>query len=382
MRMVTVLVLILTWLAPAGQAATIRVARDGSGDFSVVADAVLAASSGDTISIAPGVYPEVRTFETPGGLFEYITLVGQSELTIVGDDRDTVILGPTTPAPDLETGPGGIVTSVTGNVRVRGVTVRNVAAGVWGNDAWMEVEDCRFTGNRGGVIASISGFVTVRDCEFIGSTDSGILVYSALGGDGALVERCTFVDNLYGIDFQPSNCVLLDSVFQGGVVGTLVSFGGSADIRRCEFRDMDFFGLSIHQGARVSLYDSTFNAGMAVNISFDGHLVGSRNVLEGGTYATVDIIHRSAVDFTGNHILNAGGWSVDGFDDGGPPLKHKDFTGNYWGTTDTAQIDEWIRDRSDDPIINYVVIDYLPLAEQPIPVESTSFGEFKARFEP
>ena len=49
----------LVSVASTAQARTWRVARDGSGDFMIVAEAVEAAASGDTISIAPGVYPEV-----------------------------------------------------------------------------------------------------------------------------------------------------------------------------------------------------------------------------------------------------------------------------------------------------------------------------------
>jgi hypothetical protein len=53
----TLLILVGTVSVP-GHAATIRVAKDGTGDFTVVADGVLAADSGDTVSIGPGVYEE------------------------------------------------------------------------------------------------------------------------------------------------------------------------------------------------------------------------------------------------------------------------------------------------------------------------------------
>ena len=132
-------------------AATIRVAQDGSGDFTLVADGVLAAASGDTVTIGPGVYPEIRTFDTPGGPTDYVAEVEVSELTIIGDSRDTVILGPAVPAANLELAPAGIVTSVTGNVRVEGVTLRNQFAGIQGMGTWINVDDCRFVGNYFGV---------------------------------------------------------------------------------------------------------------------------------------------------------------------------------------------------------------------------------------
>ena len=56
------------------QAATWTVEKDGSGDFTVIQDAVNAASGGDTILIGPGRYAETRPFSLPGW----------TEATIVG----------------------------------------------------------------------------------------------------------------------------------------------------------------------------------------------------------------------------------------------------------------------------------------------------------
>ena len=110
-------------------------------------------------------------------------------------------------------------------------------------------------------------------------------------------------------------------------------------------------------------------------------MIGSGNELQGGTDTTLWINRLdSTLDFHGNHILNSGGFSVFARFSAGPPLIVHDFSGNYWGTTDTDQIDAWIEDRFDDPTVNYVVVDYLPLAEGPVSNEPSSFGSFKARF--
>lgn len=378
---VLLLVITILLLAGSGHTATIRVARDGSADFTVVPEAVSAAAAGDTVRIAPGVYPEVLPFETPGGITEYVAEVEVSELTILGDDRDSVILGPATPAADLDDGPGGIVTSTTGNVRVRGVTVRNLHAGVWGNDAWIDVEDCRFVGNHFGVAATLTGPAMVRNCEFVANASKGVLVYSSRGGAGALVEDCRFVDNLYGVDFQPLNCKLRDCSFEGGVAGAQVSFAGSAIVRNCSFSGILSVGFGILGGSQAYLYDNVFEADMYFNVVVVGLLVGSRNELKGGTTVTLRIPSDfSVLDFHENHILNAGGLSVEAYSNTGPPLRTHDLSRNYWGTTDTEQIDAWIRDRHDDPDFNYIIVDYQPLAEQPIPTESTTFGELKARY--
>ena len=84
--------------------------------------------------------------------------------------------------------------------------------------------------------------------------------------------------------------------------------------------------------------------------------------------------------FNGNHILNNGGLSVRGGPgDPGLGVATHDFTGNYRGTTDTAQIDAWIEDRNDASNI-WQLIDYQPLEGSPVDSDESSFGEFKARF--
>ena len=361
-------------------AATIRVAQDGSGDFTLVADGVLAAASGDTVTIGPGVYPEIRTFDTPGGPTDYVAEVEVSELTIIGDSRDTVILGPAVPAANLELAPAGIVTSVTGNVRVEGVTLRNLSSGIQGVGTWFEVSDCRFEGCYFGVDSFITGFATVRNTEFLNNQHTAVLVFSARGGTGALVEGCQFIDNRGGIDFQPAGCEVRDSTFEGGIVGVQVSFAGTARIERCSFDGMLNIGVGIIGGSQGFVYDCTFLPTMALNINLSGRLVGSGNVLLGGTFTTIRTQYNSAVEFNNNHILNIGGFSVEARNGGSPPIRTQDFTGNYWGTTDTAQIDAWIHDLNDQPNVNYILVDYSPLAEHPIPVETTNIGALKAQY--
>jgi hypothetical protein len=56
-----------------------------------------------------------------------------------------------------------------------------------------------------------------------------------------------------------------------------------------------------------------------------------------------------------------------------------DFSGNYWGTTNTTEIDAWIQDRSDDPA-NFAIIDYLPLADGSVATEKKSWGAIKSMF--
>jgi hypothetical protein len=52
---------------------------------------------------------------------------------------------------------------------------------------------------------------------------------------------------------------------------------------------------------------------------------------------------------------------------------------NYWGTTDTALLDQWIYDGNDNEEVD-IFIDYLPLADGPVQTESTTWGALKSLF--
>lgn len=362
-------------------ARTWRVARDGSGDFIIVAEAVDAAASGDTISIAPGLYPETPVRELDAGPFELSARVTQGELTIIGDDRDLVVVGPAVPSDDLERGPLGIVVLPDCNLRISGVTVQNSSRGVDTNGEWVDVRDCKFIQCWQGVRCVLSGIAYVRDSYFESIEDAGVMVFNARGGDGALVERCEFVRNGLGIDFQPLNCYVRDSSFDGqgwGSVGVQVSFGGAGHVDCCTFTSHDNYGVVGTSGAQVFINDCVFEPDMQVNLSVEGLLVGTRNHLGGGTFATLMFNKLSTIDFHGNHILNAGGYSVRAYS-GPEPVKYFDLSNNYWGTTDSAQMDEWIYDRNDRDTY-WAIVDYLPMADQPIPTEDSSMGRLKSSF--
>lgn len=365
-------------------ARTWRVARDGSGDFAVISDAVNAASSGDVISIGPGEYPETPTQPYPIGVVPGVAWVTQDHLTFVGDGRDLVVVGPVEPAPEnRELAPYGIVGSSSTSLSVSGISFRNLSSAVeGGQSATIEVSNSRFTGGWVGVSTIGSGWLTVRDCIFIDYQDAAVMVFSMFDPHGALVERCEFYRCGLGIDFQPDNCAVLDSTFDGqgwGSVGVQVSFGGEALIERCTFAAHDNYGVVATGGSRVFLYECVFGPDMPANVSVEGLLVGDRNHLAGGTYATLMFTKLSMVDFHGNHILNGGGYSVRA-SSGPEPVKRFDLSGNYWGTTNAAQLDEWICDHHDRPTEWFAIVDYLPLADQPIPTDESSIGRLKAKF--
>lgn len=366
-------------MANAVQAATIRVAKDGTGDFEVIFDAVAAASSGDTISIGPGEYTETRNYTFPGGTVPVIAAVVQNRLTIIGDSRDTVVIGKVLPPAEPNLNPYfGILSS--GNLEVFSATFRHLKRAVDLAGAWALVEDCTFVGNFHGVTAQVTSQVTVQHCRFVEQDNFAVVYFRGRGSSGDQLLDCEFLDNVGGADLQTEWGSVGRNVFQGSKVDLQVTQGGSAAIRGCDFVGSSK-GLAV-KNAQVDLQDSVFGSGMEFNISVSGILTGSGNELNGGTVATITFAGNSISQFHGNHILNGGGYSAAANARLNPVTI--DLTGNYWGTTNTQQLDTWIFDSNDDDPwtgdpLNTATIQYMPAADLPIPTESTSFGRLKAQ---
>jgi Right handed beta helix region len=366
-------------IAPATEAATIRVAIDGSGDFTVLGPAISSAASGDTISIAAGIYDQTTTIFPSGSPVEVMGRVTVSRLTVIGDDRNSVIIGPATPASNLELGPTGIVTVLNVDLTVKNVTIRNLSDGVSSNGSRVLVENCSFDGNFQGVDSAAILETTIRESTFANQEDVGIVVFNSLSGRNVLVENCSFDGNFGGIDVQVPGSVVNNCSFQGGRVGFQVSLGGEATVNNCTFENIENVGVAVTNFSDVQLYGNTFTPPMGECIVVIGGLSGSDNELLGGSFATIRISWLSVVNFFNNHILNGGGYSILAQGGISPPNQIMDFSNNYWGTVDPSQIDAWIWDTNDDPFVR-VEIDYTPFIDQPVEVESTSFGEIKARY--
>ena len=81
--------------AQVAQSRTITLARDGSGEFSILQHALDAAASGDTILIGPGEYTEMFPVKYPGYGWE-VDVVGDikvSEFTIIGAGSSETYIG-------------------------------------------------------------------------------------------------------------------------------------------------------------------------------------------------------------------------------------------------------------------------------------------------
>lgn len=89
---------LLICLVPAmASARTWRVEKDGSGDFTVIQNAVDASASGDTIMIGPGRYSEYTDHTYAGNVWHNYVHMVTGSLTLIGAGEDVTVIGPGSP---------------------------------------------------------------------------------------------------------------------------------------------------------------------------------------------------------------------------------------------------------------------------------------------
>ena len=86
--------LMILLCVPEASAHSWRVEKDGSGDYTMIQDAVDAAAPGDSVSIGPGRYDQFTPIIFPTGIQETIVRIQTDSLTLVGDSREEVVIGP------------------------------------------------------------------------------------------------------------------------------------------------------------------------------------------------------------------------------------------------------------------------------------------------
>ena len=368
---------------PAADAATIRVARDGSGDYASLFDALAAAQDGDTVSVGPGEYTETQIINPSGSYeFESMGLISASNVAVIGDDRDGVLIGPSVPPPVLNSsgilGPGANLGAI--GVTFSNLTFRNLSRAIWDSDGAISVDRCRFTGNYWGVVQVGLGECVISNSEFVGNLNVGIIAFRGFGSRSLTIENCTFVDTFEAMQIQNPQTTVSNCTFSGGSLGITSALGGQVIVQDCTFTDIIARGVHISDGTVMWLYNNIFQGEMEYNVFVaGGALLGGGNLLSGGSVVTLLLGNPDYLDFWGNHILNGGGLSVDA-GNGIQNPRTLSLESNWWGTGDAAQIEDWIDHAPDDPTRNGLTIDYLPFYGGPVPTEESSIGQLKGKF--
>ncbi len=242
-------------LTTGAEARTWSVEKDGSGDYTVIQDALDAAAAGDTIQIGPGRFEDFRIYPTNGGDQAVIAMVQVAGITFIGSGIDQTIIGPTSfdwqDGDPPTRGVNCIAQATSGKIFVEGLTHENLFSGVYVENAGpLTVTDSSFRGCRYGIDAFVSALV---DNCFLTECDIGVWIKSP--GVYGTVTGSEFVDiDGQGVIFQSLDAgTATDCIFTACIdcntVGVQYS-GGGGGIYDCRFEGLphDCINPSIRKG--------------------------------------------------------------------------------------------------------------------------------------
>ena len=356
---------------------TWRVEKDGSGDFTVIQDALDVAADGDTVRLGPGRYTEWQWVTTDGWTERVYAHVKSDDLTLIGAGQDETIIGPASDDYDWhQESPKGIAVWGHGKITVESLQIEHVRDGVYCFWMGLDISQVTASGCECGVIGVLDGG-TIVHYSALGNRNDGVVF--GQGTAGVLISGSCFSDNAVGVsvnwstDIVVSGCEFVDNY------SSIVFGASSGKIENCTIRAETTSSHIMLASSEVNVErcDIMGHARRAISIYDGGILRGAENVLESGTDATIGCAG-SHIDFHDNHILNAGGYSVkvDYFGASKQDTLLLDLRNNYWGTTDRDQIADWILDGHDiEGLETYVLFE--PYLDQPTPNEELSWGELK-----
>lgn len=385
-----VVALVSVILAQPAEARTWLVARDGSGDFSIIQDAVDAAASGDTIRIGPGRFDEGRIVQVPGWTDLVRVLVNVEELTLIGAGGDRTIIGQEREWDLSQGGQRGIQTAVrwaTRRVVVDGIRFENMTYAINDDDiAELYIRNCSFSGNFYSVLDS-DGILEIEDSRFENVKRNGLHL-STWSQSRLFVARCSFdhvPDGLWGPESVAivgvANAEFANCNFRGGASGFTGVSGTQSIFRHCLFDGQTTFGVVSALGSSLLVEDCALvNQGLAFQLSGNWDLlrttvadvrVGTLKINGPGNGAASDCVFAKGERGV---VMDPALWDKRL----GSEI-HYDMRNNWWGTDNPDSIRSWIFDHNDDPDCGYV-IDWQPYTGQPVSVEQKSFGDLKSLF--
>jgi len=379
-------------LGSAANAEIFRVEKDGTGDFTIIQDAVEAASDGDTIEIGPGRYADF--FDAPYDI-QAVVYIEDKSLSFVGSGQELTVIGPENYG-DIDghqvygvfVYSDGLTSAFTDlafdNVQQFGVRIHGAGR--------IEVDRCTFRDSSGGIFGSFANGGWIRDSQFRDlDTDYGwtaIMCYEP--SSGIQIERCEFSDCRGGIRSYWGGCVdtSIDACsFQGGRVGVGFTDGASGSVTNCVF-----VGQSLYALVGNSPGDVVIEYCQVEMVGEDGFCLCAfaspgnyylRNNVFLGNYAVIGIYDpRIGWDCRDNTFLRNGNETYfvrpapSPFYSG--PVITLDFANNWWGTDDPDEVAEWIHDYEDDPEHHYIV-EFLPM-NGAVATEGRSWSEVKSLF--
>lgn len=355
--------------ASPARAAVWTVAADGTGDFTVIQDALDAAKSGDTIRIRPGRYEDFKQRRTSRLRVQTIACIEVPDLRIEGAGPGRTILGPAQPVEEVDgTQTAAIAVDEACAVSISGLTVEgantgifleataaiancrigeHVTFGLWSvGGEELHLRDCTLVGDLALSTPFALGELLVEDCRFEGPSDHDYLAIAR--GRHSLLRRCTFLGGGIGVYAQEGTTEIENSTFEGLVFADVYCAYGPVSIRNCvlgKARDVlfaDRYGVEVQNsmlagGARYTIVGS------------DAVTLRNCQIGEGEVATVYCMAHE--------------------------PDQELDLRYNWWGTSDLDLIASRIVYRYGTGSVLFV-----PIRHDVVPTAEGSVGRLKGRF--
>lgn len=383
------------WMRPV-LARTWVVERDGSGDFTIIQDAVDVAASGDTIQIGPGRFDEKHYVTSPGWSDSVRVHVTQHELTFIGSGPATIIGQVNLWEPEQGLHKGIATGDLWGNsiLRVENLRFENMRDAIYtsyegaGEDL-VEIRNCSFYFNNYAIILyGDGGGVRIADCIFTYMAGVGLHIYGGWQRE-LVITGCTFqlLDSyLWGQDFLGlvgvKNALIEECDFLEGTSGASVTYGGQTTFRGCLFDGQTNVALYPSANSIVAVDSCTFrNQAVAMSSGTgDNQIAITNSVIE--SVADCSFLILDVGDFTVTHCDLAHGqrgvvWVMDNVPC--TTIGYLDMANNYWGTDNVFELTSWIHDDTDSEDACYHV-SFNPFLPQSTPTQKESLGGVKALF--
>ena len=364
-----------------------HVELDGSGDFTVIQDAVDAAESGDTILLGPGRFIDTSDFPYYNGQIIQTCIALDKSLTFIGQGQGTTIIGPE-PQTKTEYDTGGLacrsanIDLVLEDFSFSDCSGHSVLFDMAsGGNLQMERVDIFNTYNGVSLKGTTNSFI--RDCLFENIGFDGVRF---LNGQGLEISNCRILEvggRSFNCQFPSTGEVRISNcIFSGGVSNVALFDCFNISISDCLLSDAGHNGLYIEGTTNVQLNGVTVSGDVEVGIAIGGNegLQVQNSIFEGDDAAVAVMTPSPLMKFHGNHILmRPGGYSVWTSHYYSGEIVYPDFRNNYWGTTDLEEISASILDGYDDPGRNMFIL-FDPIADGPVSTQQTTFGGLKSLY--
>jgi len=373
----TVLFAGFIFFASCSLSATLHVAKDGSSEYSVIQDAIDAASPGDTIWVHAGRYEELTEdceLWDDGTVADCHVVFTKDNLTLRGDGKDVTIIGPAVHPEDHPQYYFGIGTPRADRTMavVRDLTIENCDWGIYAATPNCEFTGLKIQGCHEAIREVALSSCLVEDSEIINCVN-GIRAFTP--ARNLTVRDSRFLVDVIGcLLIICENVIVENSSFTGGLGAFSIQQDSDVIIRNVDVSSCEAVAVDLSLGGSAEIYDSQFEGG-EIGIASSGSFVHcERTAFSNQSYRTLYLNGYGTSYFHECEIINGGGVSAycdyNGTDD-----CHIDMTNNYWGTDSEEQIREWIVDKTDDPEI-CCTVDFIPFVTG-TPVETKSLSSLK-----